>query len=123
MSTAYQSDESDDAYPDDATSGEHEHEEGEDNNEEEREGTERDPESDVDDDPSFEADDKEWQDQLQQGRRTRRKPPVNYNEEKVVPAETPTKVCRGLIKHFRSFSEVWSTNSAFHEDERRPGLC
>jgi hypothetical protein len=105
MPTVYQSDVFDDAYSDDATSSEREHEEEEDDDEEEGEEIEESRNSDANEDTAFEADDdKGWQHQLQLGPRTRRKPPVNYNAEKIIPAETPTKVCRDLLWHFKSLS-------------------
>jgi hypothetical protein len=108
MPTVYQSDVLDDAYSDDATSSEREHEEEEDDNEDkEKEGeeTKESQDSDVTEDTAFEADDdKGWQHQLQLGPRTRRKPPVNYNAEKIIPAETPARVCRDLLWHCKSLS-------------------
>jgi hypothetical protein len=85
MQVSYQSDERDNSPSDDKTSSEHDSEEEE----------EEDPYSDTQVDEKSEEDAYHlWRQQL--GLRTRPKGRVNYNEEKIIPAETPLKVCRGL---------------------------
>jgi len=87
MQASYQSDERDNSPSDDETSSEHDSEESE-------EVEEEDSYSDTQVDEESEEDAYQLRRQ-QLGLRTRPKGRVNYNEEKIIPAGTPLKVCRG----------------------------
>lgn len=113
MQVAYQSDESDDTSSYDETFCERKYEEEEDD--EDEKGNQN---SNVHVDRRSEADDDQawWQQQL--GPRTRRKARVNYNEVKIIPAETPTKVRRDLLNLLKASFRVWSNVSTIHRIKR-----
>ncbi|EAT91955.1 hypothetical protein SNOG_00460 [Parastagonospora nodorum SN15] len=87
MQASYQSDERDNSPSDDETSSECDSEESE---EEEEDDSYSDTQADE------ESEEDAYQLRRQQlGLRTRPRGRVNYNEEKIIPAEAPLKVCRG----------------------------
>jgi hypothetical protein len=90
MQTAYQSDGFDDASSYDATSSDGAYEEEESEKDEEEKSREQIIDARIDKQPESEGDESWWQ---QLGPRTRRKAPVDYREEKIIPAQAPTKVC------------------------------
>jgi hypothetical protein len=90
MQTAYQSDEFDDASSYDATSSDSACEEADSDRYAEEERKEQTIDARVDRKAESEGDKSWWQ---QLGPRTRRQAPVDYCEEKIIPAQAPTKVC------------------------------
>jgi hypothetical protein len=96
MQAVYQSDEVDDTSPYDETSSEREDKEEEDEEEDDQytdAHVDRQSKSDVD---------QLWWKQL--GPCTRRKGPVNYNEQKIISAKTSAKVCRLRRKRIMTVS-------------------
>jgi TPP-dependent trihydroxycyclohexane-1,2-dione (THcHDO) dehydratase len=91
MQVAYQSEEPDDTSSYDATISsiaDEEEEEDEEESEEEESGSQV-TDADVDRQPETEVENQWWQNL---GPRTRRKARVNYTEEKIIPAQSTSKV-------------------------------
>jgi hypothetical protein len=120
MQSAYQSDEFDDDASsfDDPTSSDSAYREAdrEDNNKEDSEESERQRIIDARVARQIESESGEsWLDQL--GPRTRRRGRVNYNEEKIIPATTPLKVCLDSLNEFEEPDEPLAKFHRFPEHD------
>jgi hypothetical protein len=90
MQTAYQSDEFDDASSYHATSSDSAYEDADSDKDAEEERREHTIDARVDRQSESEGDESWWQ---QLGPHTRRKAPVDYYEETIIPTQAPIKVC------------------------------
>jgi hypothetical protein len=99
MQVAYQSDEFDDTSSYDATFTDRTDEE----EDEKGEGKDQVIDADVERRPQSEVE-KPWWKQL--GPRTRRTARVNYTEEKIIPTQSPPKVCYGGLIHLQGYLKM-----------------